>query len=64
MPKVSIARIRLYLKTGKVLSDNTSPIMLRCSFNGSREISTGYSCQKKYWDSASVHIIAWRFGFG
>ena len=56
MPKVSIARIRLYLKTGKVLSDGTSPIMLRCSFNGSREISTGYGCQKKYWDSASESV--------
>lgn len=48
--KVSIARIRLYLKEGKTLADNSNPIMLMCSFNGRKEISTGYSCIPKYWD--------------
>lgn len=48
--KVSIARIRLYLKEGKVLADGSNPIMLMCSFNGRKEISTGYSCIPKYWD--------------
>lgn len=48
--RVSIARIRLYLKTGKTLADGTHPIMLRCSFNGSKEVSTSYSCDVKHWD--------------
>ena len=48
--KTSIARIRLYLKVGKVLSDGTSSIMLMCSFNGRKEVSTGCSCTIKYWD--------------
>ena len=51
--KVSIARIRLYLKEGKTLSDGTNPIMLMCSFNGRKEISTSYSCVPKYWDKKS-----------
>ena len=51
--KVSIARIRLYLKEGKTLADGSNPIMLMCSFNGRKEISTGYSCIPKYWDKKS-----------
>ena len=51
--KVSIARIRLYLKEGKTLADGTNPIMLMCSFNGRKEISTHYSCTPKYWDKKS-----------
>jgi hypothetical protein len=51
--KVSIARIRLYLKEGKTLADKSNPIMLMCSFNGRKEISTGYSCIPKYWDKKS-----------
>ena len=47
--KVSLARIRLYLKEGKTLSDGTNPIMLMCSFNGRKEVSTGYSCIPKFW---------------
>jgi len=47
--KVSIARIRLYLKEGKTLSDGSHPIMLMCSFNGRKEVSTGYSCIPKFW---------------
>lgn len=49
MPKTSLARIRLYLKLGKVLADDSSPIMLMCSFNGRKEVSTGCSCTEKYW---------------
>lgn len=47
--KVSIAVIKLVLRTNKVLADGSHPIMLRCSFNGMRERSTGYSCTLKYW---------------
>lgn len=54
--RVSIARIRLYLKTGKKLSDGTSPIMLMCSFSGRKEVSTGYSCSIKYWDKRNECI--------
>lgn len=52
MPKVSVARIRLYLKEGKTLADGNHPIMLMCSFNGRKEISTGYTCSVKYWDKS------------
>lgn len=51
--RVSIARIRLYLKTGKTLADGTHPIMLMCSFNGRKEVSTCYSCDVKHWDKKS-----------
>lgn len=51
--KVSIARIRLYLKEGKTLADGSHPIMLMCSFNGRKEVSTSYSCVPKYWDKKS-----------
>lgn len=54
--KVQIARIRLYLKTGKKLSDGTSPIMLSAAFNGKKEISTGYSCLPKYWDKKQMAV--------
>lgn len=48
--KVSIAVIKLVLRTNKVLADGSHPIMLRCSFNGMKERSTGYSCSVRYWD--------------
>lgn len=48
--KVSIAVIKLVLRTNKVLSDGSHPIMLRVSFNGMKERSSGYSCTLKYWD--------------
>ena len=48
--KVSIARIRLYLKTGKTLADGSHPIMLMVSYNGKKEVSTHYSCSEKHWD--------------
>lgn len=54
--KISVARIRLYLKEGKTLADGTHPIMLMCSFNGRKEISTGYSCTSRYWDKKSECI--------
>ena len=51
--KVSIAVIKLVLRTNKVLADGSHPIMLRCSFNGMKERSTGYSCLPRYWDKKS-----------
>ena len=54
--KVSIARIRLYLKEGKTLADGTHPIMLMCSFNGRKEVSTGYSCDIRHWDKKSEMV--------
>lgn len=54
--KISVARIRLYLKEGKKLSDGSHPIMLMVSFNGRKEISTGYSCTVRYWDKKSECI--------
>ena len=47
--KVSIAVIKLVLRTNKVLADGSHPIMLRVSFNGMKERSTGYSCDVKHW---------------
>lgn len=54
--KVTMARIRLYLKEGKTLSDGTNPIMLMVSFNGRKEVSTGFSCIPKYWDKKSESV--------
>lgn len=54
--KVSIAVIKLVLRTNKVLADGTHPIMLRCSFNGMKERSTGYSCGIRYWDKKNECI--------
>ena len=51
--KVSMARIRLYLKEGKTLANGTHPIMLMVSFNGRKEISTGFSCTTRFWDKTS-----------
>ena len=47
--KVSIAVIKLVLRTNKTLADGSHPIMLRVSFNGMKERSSGYSCTEKYW---------------
>ena len=49
--KVNQATINFYLKTAKKLSDGSHPIMLRVCWHGYKDISTHYSCQKKYWDS-------------
>ena len=54
--KVSQASIRLILRTSKVLSDGSHPIYLRCSFNGMKEVSTGYSCTVKHWNKKSECI--------
>lgn len=54
--KVSIAVIKLVLRTNKTLADGTHPIMLRVSFNGMRERSTGYSCDLKHWDKRNECI--------
>ena len=48
--KTSFGVIRLYLKVGKKYADGTHPIMLMVSFNGRKEVSTGYTCTIKYWD--------------
>lgn len=48
--RVSIAVVKLVLRTNKTLADGTHPIMLRVSFNGMKERSSGYSCTEKYWD--------------
>lgn len=50
MAKVSSATIRLVIRTDKVLSDGSSPIMLRCQFNGRKQVSTGCSCSIRHWD--------------
>ena len=54
--KVSIAVIKLVLRTNKTLADGSHPIMLRVSFNGMKERSTGYSCTVRYWDKKSECI--------
>lgn len=54
--KVSIAVIKLVLRTNKVLADGSHPIMLRVSFNGMKERSTGYSCTEKFWDKKNECI--------
>lgn len=48
--RTSIAVIKLVLRTNKTLSTGEHPIMLRCSFHGMKEVSTGYSCSVKMWD--------------
>lgn len=55
--KISIARVRLYLKVGKKLADGSNPVMLMCCFNNQRkEISTGYSCVPKYWNKVEQMV--------
>ena len=54
--KVSIAVVKLFLRTSKVLADGSSPIMLKCSFNGTKELSTGYSCTARFWDKKNECI--------
>lgn len=48
--RVSIAVVKLVLRTNKTLADGSHPIMLRVSFNGMKERSSGYSCTEKFWD--------------
>ena len=54
--KVQSASIKLLLRTSKVLADGSSPIYLRCSFNGMKEVSTGCSCTAKFWDKKNECI--------
>lgn len=54
--KVSAATINYYLKTSKLLSDGTHPIMLRVCFNGYKDVSSHYSCSVRYWDKKNQQI--------
>lgn len=54
--KVSSATIKLLLRTSKVLADGSNPIYLRVSFNGMKEVSTGYSCIPRFWDKRNEMI--------
>lgn len=54
--KVSIAVVKLVLRTNKTLADGTHPIMLRVSFNGMKERSCGYSCPEKFWDKKNEMV--------
>ena len=54
--KVSVAVVKLVLRTNKKLADGSHPIMLRCSFGGIKEVSTGYSCIPKYWDKKNETV--------
>jgi len=54
--KVSSATIKLLLRTSKVLADGSNPIYLRVSFNGMKEVSTGYSCIPRFWDKRNECI--------
>ena len=51
--KVYTASINLTLRTTKTLSDGTHPIMLRAAWNGTKEVSTHFSCNEKDWDKKS-----------
>lgn len=54
--KVSQATINYYLKTSKVLSDGSNPIMLRVCYHGFKDISSHYSCPEKYWDKKNQQV--------
>lgn len=54
--KVSIAVIKLVLRCNKTLADGSHPIMLRVSFNGMKERSSGYSCTEKFWDKKNEMV--------
>lgn len=56
MAKVSSAVIKLVLRLDKVLSDGSNPIMLRCQFNGRKQVSTGCSCTVRYWDAKNQMV--------
>lgn len=50
------ATIHLILKKGKVLADGTHPIMLKVSFKGAKERSTGFSALPKFWDAKTEQL--------
>ena len=54
--RTTIGIIHLVLRTNKVLASGESPIMLRCSYHGMKEVSTGYSCIPRYWDKKNECI--------
>ena len=54
--KTNSATIHLKLRTTKVLSDGTSPIMICVQWNGRKEKSTGYSTTKRYWDDKNESV--------
>ena len=56
MAKVNSAIIKLTLRLNKTLSNGQHPIMLKVQFNGRKEKSTGYSCNKSDWDKEQEHI--------
>lgn len=59
--RVSQATVNYYLKTSKVLSDGSNPIMLRVCYHGFKDISSHYSCLEKYWDKKNQQV---KKGFG
>lgn len=51
--KTSTATVHFKLRTQKVLSDGTSPIMLVVQWNGRKEKATGFSCTSEHWDNVN-----------
>ena len=49
--KTTSATIKLYLRVAKKLSDGSHPIMLKVSWKGAKELSTGFSCIPRFWDA-------------
>lgn len=54
--RTNVAVIKLVLRTNKTLSTGEHPIMLRCSWKGMKEVSTGYSCLVRYWSVKDERI--------
>ncbi len=54
--KVHSAVIKLVLRTNKILADGRHPIMLRVSYQGMKEKSTGYGCFLKEWDQKNQQL--------
>lgn len=52
--RTSMAVIKLVLRTNKKLSSGEHPIMLRVSWHGIAEMSTGYSSSKTSWDKVNL----------
>ncbi len=54
--RTTIATINLYLRTAKLLADETYAIYLRCNFHGMYEVTTHYSVSAKYWDKKNQMV--------
>lgn len=54
--RVASATINFKLRTQKILSDGTSPIMLVVQWNGRKEKSTSFSCTSKQWDERNQQV--------